>query len=380
MTMARHTVRPALSISEQLLHESLAMAQYALASGMSVPPSVVAMLELERATPGTDVPAVAKVHAQLSRLVLPATPRALLLLGPDHGANGVRAMLGSVGLVRRMMIAAVVSMVVYMAMGLTEAVNATVRTVQNSHGWVLLANEVAWLAAAAMGASFAILMQVSGYVVKRNYDPRYEPSYWIKFFLGVMAGFILVQIVPFAQISSADPNLSQLMIALVGGFSASAVFRILTRVVEAVESIFRGDAKDEIKRRESDARSRASQETSQVRMDLAAQVVRLQQAVSTGADPVALSARLRDILCTLVPDSELESDGAAAPGAASPTPAVAAVAPHGTIALPGVSVVTAPEAEPEQAPAASQSEEEEEEPEDAPTATAAASPSVSDAG
>src|SRR5215218_3441710 len=151
-----------------------------------------------------------------------------------------------------------------------------------------------------MGASFAMLMQVSGYVVKRNYDPKYEPSYWIKFFLGIMAGFILVTLVPVDGVKDKTLSLAQPTIAMLGGFSASAVFRILTRLVEAVESLFRGDAKEEISRRESDARSRATEETSQVRMGLAAQVVRLQQEVSTGADPAALTARLREILATLV--------------------------------------------------------------------------------
>jgi hypothetical protein len=338
--MASHSLPASLGVREQLLHESLAMAQYALASGMNVSPAAVATLEQARAAASGDVPAIVKVHDQLSKQVAPATPRALLLLGPDHSAGGgLKAMLGSVGLVRRMMIAAIVSMVVYIGTGLTPYVNASVRTVQNSEGLPLLVNELAWLAAAAMGASFAILMQVSGYVVKRNYDPRYEPSYWIKFFLGVMAGFILVQLVPLAEKTGTDPNLSQLMVALLGGFSASAVFRILTRMVEAIESVFRGDPREEITRRENDARSRASSETSQAKMALAAQVVRLQQEVSTGADPAALTARLQEILTALVPDAAPEP-------AEAPTPASA---PEGTIALPGVAVVGAP-AEPESEP------------------------------
>ena len=325
--MASHSP-PAASLREQLLHESLAMAQHALASGMHVPPAAATTLEQARAASGgTDVAALVKVHDQLSKLVAPATPRALLLMGPDHGGgvSGWKSMLGSVPLVRRLMAAALVSILLYVVVGLSEDVGTKVRTVQGSYGIPLLLNEVAWLAAAAMGASFALLMQVSGYVVKRNYDPRYEASYWIRFFLGVMAGFILVQIVPLAEATGSDPQLSQLMIALLGGFSASAVFRILNRLVEAVESLVRGDAKAEIARRENEARSRASEETSQVRMGLAAQVVRLQREVSIGADPAALTARLQEILGGLVPDSMPEPE--------PPAP------PEGTIALPGINVV-----------------------------------------
>jgi hypothetical protein len=242
-------------------------------------------------------------------------------------------MMGSVALVRRVMIAAILSMVVYIAVGLSPKVTNNVVTVQSSSGITLLMNELAWLSAAAMGASFAVLMQVSGYVVKRNYDPRYEPSYWIKFFLGVMSGFILVQIMPLAKLTGTNGEVSQLMLALLGGFSASAVFRILTRLVDAVESVFRGDVKDEIARREADAQGRATLESTQARMGLAAQVVRLQQEVSAGADPGKLTTRLQEILGTLVPESVPE-----------PSPADPAEAPEGTIALPGVAVVGEPAA------------------------------------
>jgi hypothetical protein len=304
--MASHSPSTYPSVREQLVHESIAMAQYALASGKQVSAAAAATLEQARTAPSdpsADVAAIVKVHDQLSKLVAPATPRALLLMGPDHVAGGLRSMLGPVGLVRRMMVAAVISMVVFMGVSLSPYTNEPI-TISAGQGVELFLVELYWLAAAAMGASFAMLMKVSSYVVNRNYDPKYEPGYWIKFFLGIMAGFILVTLVPTAKGASAD--LTQATIALLGGFSASAVFRILTRLVEAVESIFRGDAKNEITRRENDARSRASDETSKVRMGYAAQLVALQREVSTGADAQALTARLREMLTGLVPESALE--------------------------------------------------------------------------
>jgi hypothetical protein len=341
--MASHSV-PMTNLREQLLHESVAMAQYALASGMRMPPGAAPALEQARTAAdgaGPDIAAIVRVHDQLSKLVAPATPRALLLLGPDHvmGSRGWMSMMGSVALVRRVMIAALVSMAVYIVVGLSPDVNDKVLTVQNSGGIKLLLNELAWISSAAMGASFAVLMQVSGYVVKRNYDPRYEPSYWIKFFLGVMAGFILVQLMPLAKLAGTNGEVSQLMLALLGGFSASAVFRILTRLVDAVESVFRGDVKDEIARRETDAQNRATLESSQARIGLAGQIVRLQQEIAAGADTGKLNTRLQEILGALVPDSVPE-----------PSPAEPAAPPEGTIALPGVNVVSEP-AEPA-APAA----------------------------
>lgn len=326
-------------VREQMLHEGLAMAKYALASGMRVPPQAAATLELARGAPDTvDVAALARVHEQLGKLVAPATPRALLLMGDEHTRKRALPMLGPVGLVRRMMVAAVVSMVVFISVSLTKAVNNDV-SVQTASGLPLLAVEMFWLSAAAMGASFAMLMQVSGYVVKRNYDPKYEASYWIKFFLGVMAGFILVSLVPVDELKGSTVNIVKPTLAMLGGFSASAVYRILTRLVESVESIFRGDAREEITRRENDARARAGEETSQVRVGLAAQIVRLQQEVSSGAGADAISSRLQEIVSGLVPDPDAGSPPASAP---APEPD----APEGTIALPNVPVVSAPPATP----------------------------------
>jgi len=305
------------SVREQLVNESIAMAQFALASGKNVSAATLTTLEQARTVPGepsADVSAIARVHGQLSKLVAPATPRALMLMGPDQGKRGLKAMLGPVPLVRRMMVAAVISMLAFIGVSLTPYVNETL-TVQNSSGLELLATELFWLSAAAMGASFAMLMQVSGYVVKRNYDPKYEPSYWIKFFLGVMAGFILVQVVPLAGFAGVDPNVPQLLLALLGGFAASAVFRILSRLVEAVESLFRGDAKEAINRAAEAARARATEETSQVRVGLAAEVVKLQQEIASGATPDQLTQRLREIVGSVLPDT-----GQAVPAAAESPP------------------------------------------------------------
>jgi len=239
-------------------------------------------------------------------------------------------------------------MVVYIVVSLSPEVNATVRTVQSSSGMKLFLNELAWLSAAAMGASFAMLMQVSGYVVKRNYDPRYEPSYWIRFFLGVMAGFILVQVVPMAGFAGVDPNVPQLLLALLGGFAASAVFRILSRLVDAVESLFRGDTKDQIARAEEVARARATDETQQVRVGLAAEAVKLQQEIASGATPEQLARRLQDIVGSVLPEAPRLGPPSDQPVDQSPDPSTASIA-----LPPDTPIVGAPaEAEGETEPAA----------------------------
>ncbi|HET7231234.1 MAG TPA: hypothetical protein VFJ16_14595 [Longimicrobium sp.] len=336
------------ALREQMLGEAVAMARYALASGKSVPASAADAIEKARfadpAQPLNLTPLV-KAHEQLSRLVTPATPRALLAMGDEHGGSRI-AWLGSVGLVRRMMGAAVISVIVFVGLSVTEYTSATGElSYSNSSGVELFANEMFWLAAAGIGASFAMLMQVNGYIVKRTYDPKYEPTYWIKFILGVMAGFILCILLP-VDLAAGKPNTAELAdaiarptLAMLGGFSASAVYRVLDKLVESVEAVFRASATDELAQRERAAQTRANEEVSRARIDVASKIVDLQHQVAAGADPATLTQALSGMLKSLTPSNEPE-----APAPETPAPAASAA----TVSLPNVAIVSAP-AEPQPA-------------------------------
>jgi hypothetical protein len=124
--------------------------------------------------------------------------------------------------VRRMIVTAAVSTAAFVALSLTPYVNDSVRTVQNSSGLYLLVNELFWLSAAAMGASFAMLLQASG--LRRTGND--ERSYALQFFVSLMAGFILVTFIPVGALLEST-SLSQPTLAMLGAFFASMVFRFL---------------------------------------------------------------------------------------------------------------------------------------------------------
>ncbi|HEX9939805.1 MAG TPA: hypothetical protein VGB15_21910 [Longimicrobium sp.] len=327
-----------VALREQMLQECTAMARYALASGMPVSSSIADSIEAARLAdpgqPATLAPLV-KAHIQLSRLVAPATPRALLAMGDEHGGSGRLSWLGSVGLVRRLMGAAVASVLIFFVLSATDYTSGTGRvSFQNDTGLDMMVNQLFWISAAGIGASFAMLMQVNGYIVKRTYDPKYEPTYWIKFILGLMAGFILVALLP--EVSSAESGAVTLpMLAMLGGFSASAVYRILAKLVESIEAVFRGSAAEEMAQRERAAQSRATEEVSQARLTVASQIVTLQQQLTSGKDPAQLSESLRGILATLVPGAP----GSTLHDAVPPAAQDAAPAPP-AVALPNTPIVS----------------------------------------
>jgi len=345
-------------LREQVLHECIAMARYALASGLNVPPALANAIEQARFAPAgepMDMTALVKAHAQLARLVAPATPRTLLVMGDEHEHAGRFQWAGSVGLVRRMMAAAVISVIIFVLLSATEATSASNQVgFENGFGWEVLANSVFWMSAAAMGASFALLRQVNQYIVDRTYDPKYEPTYWIKFLLGVMAGFIMAALLPTAMgfatgtAAKSDGTVSSTMalavptLAMLGGFSASAVFQILTKLVESVENLFRAAPGDEAAQREKAAQTRAAEELSQSRLSVAGQIVKLQNQIAAGADPAAINRVLAEITQGLVPTSAAETP--APETADAPSPASAASAPQTIVLPPDTPIVSAPQA------------------------------------
>ena len=312
------------SLRATLLREASEMVRYAFASGLAVPAATVETVErYEHAAPGDapDLAPLVAAHARLAKLVAPATPGAIVLLA-DAGPPRRWGFLGPVPLVRRMTATALVCVAVFILISLSKSVTHTSGDIFESNGIGLLANEVFWLAAAGIGASFSLLFQVNQYIVTSTYDPRHEPSYWVKLILGVMAGFILVALVPLeGRLQESTADLARPTLAMLGGYSASAVYRILNRLVEMVESLFRGDAKEMAAQQAQAAAQRAEGDAAQARLAVAGKLVELQRAVAAGSSADEVTARLREIVAALVPE-------------AAPDPVPALAAPSAPAALP----------------------------------------------
>jgi hypothetical protein len=99
-----------------------------------------------------------------------------------------------------------------------------------------LYNALELVAAAGLGAIFYGLHKANRYVTRGSYDPKYEASYWIRFTLGIVAGILL------AVVLEVGGNLSKPVLALLGGFAAEAVYKILVRFVEMLETLVDGTA------------------------------------------------------------------------------------------------------------------------------------------
>lgn len=270
--------------------------RYALASGSRLPVWVVDAVRrfslVADAPTDADFDALLRARAELVRIVAPATPRTILLV--SEGRQSRLSMLGPVRLVRQMLLAVLVLLAAFVLLAMSPEVNESSGDVLNASGVEVLLNELFFLAAGGLGAAFSALFTAYRYISDGTYDPKYESSYWVRFILGLMAGLLLPALIPLG--ADGGESFSRPLLALLGGFSASVLYRILERLVSTVESLVRTDSGDARGGEREIAAARAELEADRARLELAARLRELQQEVrESGA-----SGQLRDGIDDLV--------------------------------------------------------------------------------
>jgi hypothetical protein len=234
-------------LEEQLIREALAMAGFALASGKALPPRVAEILQESllgcdsAAAPEGErnvsaIGALSWAHAELTQLVAPAAPRAVLLLAPPPGGETPGSIFGPIRLVRYLLLLSLVSLICLLLLGATEEVTGASNEVFfDQSGLPSLANAAFLLCAASIGASFSALFRINLYIAATTYDPRHDVSYWVQYGLGLIAGVLLATMIPISD-ATGQP-ISRSVLALVGGFSASLLYRTLDRLSRSIESL-----------------------------------------------------------------------------------------------------------------------------------------------
>jgi hypothetical protein len=319
-------------VREQVLLACQAMAKYAFAAGLKVPSDLSEKLArvspqktLDGATekgaaadpktpPEDNVRQLTKIHNRLAELVSPATPKTILLLATEEAKGGFWLFLGAVPLIRRLLAVATVSMIGFVMVSLSEQVDGQGFDLLANSGVALLLSELFLLSAASIGASFANLFEAQRYVKDGTFDPKYESSYWVRYVLGLMAGTILALLIPIEAMAGGAEDggggiveqLGKPILALLGGFAASAVYRILNRIVAALESLVAGDAREAVAAQELTAKARLAEREIQGRMGLSAKLNALEQTLAEGSDPAETRRELARLRQEIILGEEAE--------------------------------------------------------------------------
>lgn len=312
-----------ISLREQLVMECTAMAKHAFASGMQVPGKVIRVLDrftaetpAEGKEPGGAPPGepvfeegqmdtmdscpLISAHERLTKIVEPAKPRTILLMDKESEQPGLFKFLGVVPFIRRMMLAAIVCLILFIAISLSPEINNKPESwdLFQSSGWALLLKELFLLSAAGLGASFTALFRANRYIVEGTFDPKYESSYWIRFSLGFIAGMILATLIPIEESMSAD--FGKPLLAMLGGFSADLVYRVIARIIETLEALFRGDTRTLNQAKEEQARARSAEEDIQNRVKAASNILRLQQEIDPTMNPEDIKKKMGKLMTDMV--------------------------------------------------------------------------------
>jgi hypothetical protein len=283
------------------------MIKYASASGLNLPPAAVEIVrrfpEPETARPGqsSDTETIDRLviaHTRLARTIAPATPRSVRLLEEQKPRSQLGTVLGPVRLIRQMMIFALALLLMFvLILSLTDvaAIQDPVRSIiQTESNWKALWTSLFYLSAAGLGAAFAGLFSANRSVSEGTYDLTQESSYWTMIVLGLIGGVLLAQVLP--NDFEGLGELTKPLLALLGGFSAPAVYGILNRLVQTVEALVQGDSRDVVAAQERETKARGQEEAVQQRMQLAARVVKLQEEIYREAIPEQVKSRVGRLL------------------------------------------------------------------------------------
>ncbi len=243
-------------LSSQIREECLAMARYALSTGMEgLEPQMMADLGIappahgaEEGAPTPRLPdpkRMAEIHNTLAKIVQPARPGTIVLVSRATSKAGTKGVV-ILPFVLRMLEVAVLFTILFVGFRLLvfmadkEMVGGNLYT-QRLAG-MASCDVINYLIAAALGASLAALFEANTYTENLTFDPKYESSYWIRFVVGIISGLVFATLLGEESSAGQESLFSPDLVALLGGFSSKAVYAILNRLVATLETMVVGNA------------------------------------------------------------------------------------------------------------------------------------------
>jgi len=174
------------------------------------------------------------LHVLLSQLIKPAIPRGIY----GRKSGFVTKVTQSPWIVWQMLGIGIFFLagIVYLSgFGYITAENLA-PDAQNTENVSIYLPSIYLLFAAGLGAAFYNLNRMYNYIVTNSYDPRYVSSYWIRLVLGMVAGFMIAQMIEL----DIDSIYGKPMLALIGGYSVEVVSWALGRFVDTLKTLIQG--------------------------------------------------------------------------------------------------------------------------------------------
>lgn len=305
----------------QMLEEARAMIAYALTAGRPVAGWIVETIARvdEGASPREDdggeagdapdapgqdasLRALTRAHVELAKIIAPATPDLVLMLEAESRVPRLYRVLGVCRAARSFMLIAILSLATFIGTTLSPYINnPELGNIFSSSGYPLFVNELFFASSAAVGASFGGLFKIDQDITSGAFSPKLQSSYWVQLILGIVAGLLLSTLLNINVITPTDEpaltrmNFSAAGLALLGGFSSSAVQRVLQRMIETLEAVVRGSGEQEVAARERAGKARLEHDLAAERVRLSATLTDIQRRMAMGESPEAVRRYLEQI-------------------------------------------------------------------------------------
>ncbi len=267
-----------------------------------------------------DLEELARIFNSLSTRVAPARPGTIYLM--DKSTQPVPfwryllelRFLGPIMIVRQLMVAALVALILFLGLSLSESINAAnmAKSIFELSGGTLACNLLFLVSAASLGAAFAALFDLKTYIVQRNYDSVYETDYWIRFFLGVISGILMAELIPVdlwmgagsgqndpataVQGVTTIPTLTRPVLAMLGGFSVKAFYQILKRIVNTLETLIQGKTGEGSADPRVELNNRLDSQKLKSKTMLLTEMTKIQQLVIQGESVETIQAEIDSIM------------------------------------------------------------------------------------
>lgn len=200
-----------------------------------------------------------EVSDELSEIVYPATPETIMEMEkhPQGGTESVHKKLYN-------------KLIYYGKVSLAGFILSSMLNALDWVGWFLnfemtmagfyvkgLFYNLTIVFAASLGASFFGLFTMHRYISTGSFNSRYYNKYISRYVLGIISGYVLAMI--FSEYTEAKgmndlKGLGVVSFAILGGYSADAVNKILTRLVDMMVALVEGGAEKKLDMQEQEFR------------------------------------------------------------------------------------------------------------------------------
>lgn len=219
----------------ELSNEINNMLSFAVYNGITINTEINSLIQ------NSSVDDLINAHNLLCKNIAPATPKSIEFTKQLNQKDKNRSLFKKLPLLRNLVLLSLFFLVTFIITGISPDVNnnSLDKGIMNNNGVSLLLNIGYLSSIAGLGVLFYLLKNVSYSIKNSTLVPEDTVYYIAMIILGMMAGIIASEIIPFGDTDPNDINLfNKSVLALVGGFSSDAIFSVLQGIIDRIKTIF----------------------------------------------------------------------------------------------------------------------------------------------